>query len=150
LGYLNLEKPLNYFKGWNPTGEAHVTTITPVEYFWILKNYVDMKKINQIANELKIQNSDLTVLGLGRGQTLIDGKIEETYFVIVHSENLLKIRRSIYQEYLKAGGNPANWNPENFYPHITIGFTKRDLHEKDGVLKDVEHSLDNRFELVIH
>lgn len=148
---LNLQKPLNFLRAWNQNGEAHVITITPVEYFWILKDYVDIAKINQIARELDIQSSDLAILGLGRGQAAINGKNENTYFVIVKSENLLRIRRAIYQEYLKQGGNPVAWNPENFYPHVTIGYTgDTDLHEKDGVFKDVERSLDKRFELIAY
>jgi len=145
---LKLDKPLNFLKAWDPNGEAHVTTITPVEYFKKLKDFVHITRINQIAKDFDIQSSDLSILGLGSGRLVIDGKTEETYFIIVKSENLLKIRRAIYREFVKAGGQPDSWNPEDFYPHITVGYTLRDLHESDGILKDLEHSMDNRFKII--
>ena len=146
---LNLKKPLNFLKAWSPNGEAHVTTITPVDYRK-LKGFVDIGKINQIARDFDIQASDLTILGIGRGKAVIEEKNEETYFVIVKSENLLKIRRAIYQEFLKAKGDPNAWDPEHFFPHITIGYTRGDLHEDNGVIKDVKNSLDIRFQLVLN
>ncbi|OGT48298.1 MAG: hypothetical protein A3E82_05775 [Gammaproteobacteria bacterium RIFCSPHIGHO2_12_FULL_38_11] len=60
---------------------------------------------------------------------------------------MLNIRRQIYQEYLANGGTRQAWDPDHYYPHITVGYSLRDLHESDGVIKDVAHSLDNRFEL---
>ncbi len=59
----------------------------------------------------------------------LNGKPEETYFLILHSENLLKIRRQIYQDYLANGGPAQAWNPDHYYPHITVGYSLRDLHE---------------------
>lgn len=139
---------LNFFKGWSVNGEAHVTVITPPEYATVLSKYVSIQKINEIAIRNAIQNSDLQFLGLGRGQAMIDRQLQSTYFIIVYSKNLIFIRQQIYQEYLKNGGPKEGWNPLHFYPHITVGFTLRDLHEQDGVLKDVTHSLDPRFQLV--
>lgn len=142
-----LGRRLKIFKGWNPQGEAHVTTITPPEYSLVLRKHISAEKIDQIALEYQIQSSDLEVIGLGKGEAKVDGKSEQTYFVIVRSENLLKIRRAIHRAFVEAGGSTNAWNPEAFYPHITIGFTKRDLHEADGVIKDDQHSLDPRFDL---
>lgn len=146
----SFKQNFNIFTGWNKNGEAHVTTVTPVEYHYKLRPYVTPSRMNEIALELNIQGSDLEVLGLGRGTTILDGKKEDTYFVIVRSENLLRIRRAIHKEFVKSGGKRSDWDPEHFYPHITIAYTGiRDLHESDGVLKDVEHSLDPRFHLTV-
>lgn len=142
-----LNQQLSAFKGWNPKGEAHVTVITPPEYANTISPYVSMEKINEIAVEYRIQDSDMKVLGVGSGQVLVDQLIQSTFFLIVYSKNLLIIRQQIYSEYLKNGGPAESWNPMHFYPHITIGFTLRDLHEQDGVIKDAEHSLDRRFQL---
>ncbi|MCM2280544.1 MAG: hypothetical protein NDI61_01710 [Bdellovibrionaceae bacterium] len=146
---LDLTIPLKIFTGWNPNGEAHVTTITPPEFDLVLKGFVAPERMNAIAREMRIQESDLEILGVGRGEATLDGKKEETYFLIVRSANLLKIRRAIHAEFVRNGGKASSWNPEHFFPHITIGFTKRDLHENDGVLKDVANSLDERFHLIV-
>ena len=143
---LNLN--LKFLTTWDPNGEAHITTITPPEYDNILKPFVSIEKIEEIALANKIQDSDVDILGLGHGQKELAGKIEETFFLIAQSKNLLKIRNDIYAEFIKNGGSSKNWNPNSFYPHITIGFTQRDLHESDGVIKDLEHSQDSRFKII--
>ncbi len=146
---LGLSTPLKFFTGFNKNGEAHVTTVTPVEYHDKLRRFVSPEKMSEIAMRFNIQSSDLEILGLGCGQAVLSGKNEDTYFVIIRSENLLRIRRAIYEEYLRNGGIPSEWNPEHFFPHITIGYTLRDLHEDDGVFKDLVHSLDARFRLYL-
>lgn len=147
----DLESRLGYklktFKGWNANGEAHITTISPVEFNRVFSTYVSFQEIDEIALNQHIQASDLHIEGVGRGIRVIDGRPEETYFIIVKSERLLKIRREIYRLYLSRGGTPKSWDPEHFYPHITVGYTLRDLHEADGIIKDKEHSLDRRFTL---
>lgn len=143
--YLNYQ--LNFFTGWNKNGEAHITVITPPEYDLIIGKFVSIDRIEQIALEDKIQSSDMDIQGIGRGTAFINGKEEETYFIIVHSENLLNIRQHIYQEYVKNGGPKEAWDPKHYYPHITIGYSLRDLHESDNVIKDI-NSLDKRFKLV--
>lgn len=144
-----LQYPLRFFTGWNRDGEAHITVITPPEYTDVIKKFVSIERIEEIALQNTIQISDLKVLGLGRGIVNINDKAEETYFLIMKSKNLLKIRQQIYEEFVKNGGNKNAWNPRHFHPHITIGYSLRDLHEADGVIKDVMHSLDDRFELVL-
>lgn len=138
---------LNYLRNWKPDGEAHITVITPPEFKNVLSKRLSMKEIAAIANEEKLQESDLNIKGLGCGQKTLQGDIDQTFFIIVESANLIKVRTRIYQEYLKAGGTQNAWDPNAYYPHITVGFTKRDLHEGDGIIKDVTHSLDKRFNL---
>ena len=144
-----LQYPLRFFTGWNNDGEAHITVITPPEYTDVIKKFVSIERIEEIASRNTIQTSDLKVFGLGRGVVNINDKAEETYFLIMKSKNLLKIRQQIYEEFVKNGGNKNAWNPRHFHPHITVGYSLRDLHEADGVIKDVSHSLDDRFELVL-
>jgi 2'-5' RNA ligase len=112
-------------------GEAHVTVITPPE-FEILKKNLSMEDINQIAALEKIQEADLKVRCLGRGQTA--DKLQ-TYFLVLESKTLLKIRAEIEKAWKKKGGS-GDFKAEHFYPHVTLGFTHRDLHEQDGVIKD--------------
>ncbi len=115
--------------------EAHITVITPPEYNEILKNYVSMDEINAIALQSKIQNSKFTLKCLGRGRALLSDNWEETYYLVVQSSDLVRIRSTIFKKYISKGGEPSRFDPENFYAHITVGFTKADLHETNGVKK---------------
>jgi len=137
-----IKKDLSFFKGWVMTGEAHVTVITPPE-FDVLKKYITISQINQIARKNYIQKSDLQVLGIGSAKK----KKNEVFFIIVNSESLRKIRYQIYEIYKNKSNNEGNFDPYWYFPHITIGFTKNDLHESDGVIKSLKKTLDKRFEL---
>ncbi len=113
-------------------GEAHITIVTPPEFDQVLKNRLTMEEINQIASDMKIQNTPFKAVCVGRGQLGED----QTYFVVVRSRQLFLIRQAIYKRYVANGGDRADWDPNRFYPHITLGYTKRDLHLEDGVIKD--------------
>lgn len=117
-------------------GEAHVTVITPLEYYDVLQDKVSLEEIDNIANNFGIQSSELELLCVGRGQKEIGGKIESTYFVVAQSQNLLNIRKEIQKLYEERGGEPSAFKADNYFPHVTLGFTLRDLHESDGILKD--------------
>lgn len=116
-------------------GEAHITVITPVEFDEILSPAgVSISEINAIAEEKAIQSSKFDIVCLGRATK---GKLA-TYYVVVKSQDLLSIRSAVEELYLKKGGKADGFSASNFHPHITIGFTKRDLHESDGAIKDVK------------
>ena len=142
-----IKRKITFFKGWDKDGEAHVTVITPVEYSQALMSKVSMKEINSIAKNNQIQNSDLKILGMGSGEKIAQGKKQETFFIIVDSMNLRKIRHLVYDLFVKRGGDPSAFDPTWFFPHITIGFTKTDLHENSGIFKNLKHSYDKRFKL---
>lgn len=118
-------------------GEAHITVVTPIEYWQILRPAgISMANINAIAESAQIQNAQFEVKCLGRGEASIDGKNEQTFFVVVKSDDLLEIRRQVHSLLVSKGAQTPAFDPEHFAPHITVGFTKRDLHEADGVIKD--------------
>jgi hypothetical protein len=118
-------------------GEAHITVITPIEYWQVLRGKdVTMSEINRIAKDLKIQQSKVEVVCIGRGQATLNSKDESTYFVVVNSQDLIGIRRAVQKLFITKGGKAADFDPNIFYPHITLGFTKRDLHESDGIIKN--------------
>ncbi len=137
-------RSLEFFKSWDPLGEAHVTVITPPEISNVLSKHLTMNEIEAIAVSNKIQQSDVLVLGIGSGKKQINGVIEETFFVIVDSQNLRRIRNEVWKAYVKKGGDPKSWDPTWFFPHITIGYTKQDIHEPD-VIKNIRSSWDSRF-----
>ena len=136
---------LDFLKLWKPNGEAHVTTVTPVEYWRKLRPHLSMERVNQIARSMNIQSAELTIEGIGSAARVKKSEECETFFVIVKSEKLLEIRRAVHKEFVKNGGEAESWDPENFFAHITIGYKNSDLHESNGVIKDVKHSLDKRF-----
>lgn len=113
-------------------GEAHITTITPPEYFHQLKGVVTIDEIEEIARKNSIQSSKFEVVCLGRGKK----DDMSTFYVVVKSKDLLDIRREVENLYLKKAGQPGKFKADRFYPHITVGFNKRDLHESDGIIKD--------------
>lgn len=117
-------------------GEAHITVVTPVEYWDILKEKISMEEINEVARNFQIQNSNFQIECLGRGEAKIKNKLERTYYVVVSSSDLVDLRSQINEMFISRGGNSSAFNPSDFFPHITLGFTKRDLHESDGILKD--------------
>lgn len=116
-------------------GEAHITVITPPE-FAVLSKKISIVEINEIAEADKIQASKVEARCLGAGQANVGGRNEQTYFVVVRSPDLVRLRARIYERYLKSGGAAGSFDPNHFYPHITLGFTKTDLHEGQGVIKD--------------
>ncbi len=117
-------------------GEAHITVVTPPEFDGVLKAHLTIQEIDEIAQSKKLQNAKLEAVCIGRGEAKIDGKAEQTYFIVLKSPGLLKIREAIRQKFVAKGGKPALFAASHFYPHITIGFTKTDLHEQQGVIKD--------------
>lgn len=129
-------------------GEAHITVITPPEFDRTLKSALTMEEINAIAKEQRIQESSFDILCIGSGNRVIDGVNEETFFFVVQSPDLLKIREKIERAFEAAGGTKGSFKAKSFFPHITIGFTKRDLHLSDQVIKD-DTSHDKRFKILI-
>lgn len=134
-------------------GEAHITVLTPLEYH-LLKDRLSMQEMDQIAQVEGIQQANFEILGLGSGKTTLQGKEARTYFVIVQSTGLLRIRQKIKEAYERkpdrtpgAFSTHAAFDPIAYYPHITVGFTLRDLHEQDGVIKDMVHSKDPHWTL---
>lgn len=117
-------------------GEAHITVITPVEYFEILKSKITMTEIDELAQKHKIQSSKFEAVCVGKGSADINGKTEYAFYVVVRSPDLLKLREEIHKLFVSKGGDKEFFKPQYFYPHITLGFTERDLHLSDGVIKD--------------
>lgn len=124
-------------------GEAHITALTPVEYYCHFKPAgTTIKQLEAEIEKFIKENQykvDFKIQSLGSHQ--VDQK--ETFFIIIESQDLIKLRQkwaTLPQEGFK---------PENFYPHITIGFTDQDLHSSQGVIKDELHSKDYRYQLQI-
>lgn len=118
-------------------GESHITVLTPPEYN-VLKGKISINEINNIALKYKIQESSVKPICVGVGESKSNNALK-TYYVVVDSQDLLKIRKEIFETFISRGGDPEKFDVNNYYPHITLGYTDRDLHlESDGVVKNTE------------
>jgi hypothetical protein len=117
-------------------GEAHITTILPPEYD-ALKGCVSQAEMDQAAQDTKIEEADVTPVCVGMGTADAPHPMA-TFFVVVKSQKLLDVRHAVDAVCKKhmPGGVPA-FQPDHFFPHVTLGFTDRDLFEQDGVVKDM-------------
>jgi len=118
-------------------GEAHITVITPPEYDHVLSKKLHIREIEAIAKKHRIQHAKFDVKCLGRGRAVLKGstKMDTVYFIKVESKHLEQIRHAVWRAYVSKGGEPSHFDPELFWPHITVGFTNRDMFPEDGVYK---------------
>lgn len=116
-------------------GEAHITILTPPEYEK-LKKKLSMKEILALTEKMELHKSPYKLLCVGKGSLKISGTEESTFYTVVESDRLFQIRKAIHVLYTSKGGGAQDFSPETFFPHVTLGFTKRDLHYEDGVIKD--------------
>ncbi|KAI9230826.1 MAG: hypothetical protein DHS80DRAFT_11883 [Piptocephalis tieghemiana] len=122
-------------------GEAHITVLTPPEIHRVLRPAgLNMDRVHEIALAHGIQNATFTTRCLGRARVQPkQGKgMEEVYFLVVDSPDLVRIRWAVWEAYVQeAGGEPALFAPEAYWPHVTVGYTLRDYFPEDGVWKGV-------------
>lgn len=119
-------------------GEAHITILAPNDYWNILRPVgITIEEINELATKAQIQSIKFKPLCLGQSSALVDGGIEKTFYIVVESQDIIEMRKAIKKLYISRGGDSSKFLVEaNYHPHITIGFTKRDLHENDKVVKN--------------
>ncbi|KAJ2795172.1 hypothetical protein H4R21_005220 [Coemansia helicoidea] len=126
-------------------GEAHITVVSPPEFDRVLKPAgVTIGEIEGIAARVGIQDARLTPVCLGRfagalPKPATDGdKGRFLLYSLVVADNhgdLARIRKEIFKLYRGKGGEGALFQPEGFWPHVTIGFDRRDLFIEDGIYK---------------
>lgn len=115
-------------------GEAHITLITPPE-MKVLRTKLTAKEINGLVKP-KIQSSKFDIVCVGKGELTEGPQTLATYFLVVRSEDLMNLRIELLKAFQNKGGQADEFLVAQYYPHITIGFTHRDLYETDGVIKD--------------
>jgi hypothetical protein len=116
-------------------GEAHITVVTPPEMN-VLRTRLSLEQINSLIARSNIQATKIQVDCLGRGQLKQGNKTLATYFLLVKAPGLFQIREKLRQQFVTAGGDPQAFVVDRLRPHVTVGFTERDLHAEDGVIKD--------------
>jgi len=95
-----------------------------------------MELINEVALLNRIQETPFQIVCLGRGQKTEGTKTLSTFFIVVDAPELRVLRQTIATLYKTSGGIANEFKPEGYYPHITVGFSERDLHSQDGVIKN--------------
>ena len=98
-----------------------------------------------IARAGNLQEADVAILGLGSGKPKKSKSKQETFFLIVESRKARQIRLAIHEAYVRKGGRAQDWDPTWFFPHATVGYYVGDVHEHQGLLKNIKHSWDPRF-----
>ncbi|KAJ2710070.1 hypothetical protein H4R19_003933 [Coemansia spiralis] len=126
-------------------GEAHVTVVTPPEFDRVLKPAgVTIDEIEDIAARAGIQGARLLPVCLGRfAGTLPRPSTDDDkgpfllYSLVVADSHgdLLRIRNDIFKLYRGKGGEGALFQPNGFWPHVTIGYDRRDLFIEDAIFK---------------
>lgn len=109
-------------------GEAHITVITPPE-FKTLSEKISPEVIHQEWENWSAKIFDKVCLG--EGSLKEKNKVFKTYYIVVHAPEIKGFRMFLKNKY-----GVDNFNSELFYPHITLGFTEKDLHFEQGVVKD--------------
>lgn len=116
-------------------GEAHITVISPPEMRVLLQapappggDKLTATGIAELAKSKKLGGTDFDVICLGRGQK----EKQRTYFVVVRAPEWIEFRKDL----ARRAGLPKDFRATTYYPHITLGFTDKDLHLQDGVIKD--------------
>lgn len=109
-------------------GEAHITVITPPE-FKTLTEKISAETIHQEWENW--QTKIFEKVCLGEGTVKEKNKVLKTYYIVVHAPEVKGFRMFLKNKY-----GVENFNPDMFFPHITLGFTEKDLHFEQGVVKD--------------
>lgn len=117
-------------------GEAHITLITPPEYKTLRKT-LSREDIQNLLEETGVLKAPYKLLCVGKGVV----KEKATYYVVVESPAYFQFRSLLAEKFLQRGGAKDRFKPLEFYPHVTVGFTERDLHLEEGVIKDTKSCL---------
>lgn len=116
-------------------GEAHITVVTPPE-MTVLRTRLSLEQINGFMEKANLQKIPVQLNCLGRGQIKQGDRRLATYYVLVQAPGILQVREKLRQLFVGAGGDRQAFQPERIRLHITVGYTERDLHPEDGVIKD--------------
>lgn len=109
-------------------GEAHITIITPPEYKK-LSQKISSQQIDELAKIFLKSSPIFSLVCVGTSKK----ELNEIFYVVIESNDLLQFRLQLSKV---SGLAKQDFDPQVFYPHITLGFTDHDLHYEDGVIKN--------------
>ncbi len=126
-------------------GEAHITLLTPPEFEVLAKRLVESEirsAFDKLASDTPGSRAAEPIC-VGRGKL----GAAKTFYVVVKYRAAFRARQLLAKKFQASGGDATEFKPDVYYPHVTLGFTDRDLHLEDGVIKDARsclHKLSNR------
>lgn len=115
--------------------EAHVTLVTPPEFDLLVKVLAPAEIRGVFEKHIDPKATTLKAVCVGQGVVEKNQKKEQTWFVVVEMPSAQVARRALAALFIKKGGS-SKFKPEEFYPHVTLGFDPHDLHIQDGVVKN--------------
>ncbi|KAJ1994732.1 hypothetical protein H4R33_000155 [Dimargaris cristalligena] len=122
-------------------GEAHVTVVTPPEFDRILAPVgITVADLDALALQAGLQHVPFKVLCVGRQRLVSPEKAADTleaYNLIVQADAWLDLRWDIWRLFVQRSGEPSAFDPAHFWPHITLGYSHRDLFVEDGMYKGI-------------
>jgi 2'-5' RNA ligase len=109
--------------------EAHITVVTPPEYQKRLK---DLFTVNDILSRYQngMQGIPFEVVCVGSRKSSTSSN--RVFYLVVKSPKLLNLRFDLAKvagDRALEQGRPMIFQPEVFWPHITIGYEKGDVFE---------------------
>lgn len=116
-------------------GEAHITIITPPEWS-ILSQVLKMEDLERLALKERLMKNTFKVKCLKKVTASIKGRGEDSWFVALKSPGMKDFRQEVWRLYVARGGSPEDFKWQRWAPHITVGFTARDLHDEDQINKE--------------
>jgi hypothetical protein len=116
-------------------GEAHVTILTPPEWS-ILSQILKMEDVEKLALKEHLMKKKFKVKCLKKVTATIQGRSEDSWFVALDSPGLKDFRQEVWRLYVARGGSGDDFKWQRWAPHITVGFTARDLHDEDQINKE--------------
>jgi 2'-5' RNA ligase len=109
--------------------EAHITVVTPPEY---QKNLKEIFTTNDIISHYQHDMQELPFEVVCVGSRKSSTSSNRVFYLVVKSPDLLNLRfdlAKVARYRALERGIPMAFQPEVFWPHITIGYVKGDVFE---------------------
>lgn len=99
--------------------------MTPPEFNNTLRPFVSMEELNAIALSMNVQSSTIKPICVGKGTKLennpaakLFGKDSSVWYVVVESEDVIRIREAIWKVFVDRGGEPSAFGKNLFIYYI--------------------------------
>jgi hypothetical protein len=130
------EPLLEFYNKWDypaknelsPPDDFFITVIYPSEYK-VLLTKLSKNEIDLIAKGKHIQNSRFNIICIG--------KYQDDFLLPVNSDDLVRIRMTLNELYLKRGGDSTAFNPTLYRPYIELSDMESDTKLSANMDKDL-------------
>lgn len=102
----------------------------------VLASGFSRDELHRMALEFDIQGYDFEPVCVGRGSIGTGEEGRSVYFMVVRSPAVQEFRGRLRETLINRDPGGAALLREPYEPHVTLGYTHRDLTHEDGVKKD--------------